>query len=248
MHFSISPNLKRHKMKNSIFFFILLSFFACKDSTTETGEKSNNNSTSKTADFEGYFSYLADANMFQSCDGKIRMPVEMKGEYLTLEKAYSALGLAGKRVFVRLNGQIEDVAAMEGDGTEKAIVVTEVVELTKGKECSNTITESTGEYSKLELGKIKNAMTIRGSEAGGEIITGADLIAVNFTEEEVFELVFKPKGAAKMKALTTANLGENMEIRLGEEVISKPKVRAVIALEKMQVTGMKKESIDKILN
>lgn len=231
-------------MKNILFFFLLLSFVACQNSDSS----STHAVTTESADFEGYFSYLADANMFQSCDRKTRMSVAMEGEYLTLEKGYIALGLSGKRVFVRLNGKIEEMPAMEGDGTEKALVVTKVVELTKGKECSNAITESTGEFSKLDLEKIKNAMTIRGSEPGGEIITGADLVAVSFSEEEVFELIFKPEGTAKMKALTTANMDKNMEIRLGEEVISKPKVRAVIAMDKMQVTGMKKEAIDKVLN
>ena len=230
-------------MKNLLVLITAVLLIGCQTESSNHGSAGSSTGD----DFEGYFSYLADANIFQSCDGSVRLSIAEQAEYLNLEKAYLALGLSGKRVYVRLKGSVENVAAAEGEGMERAILVTEVVEIDPAKRCSEKEDSGSDIYGEEQLAKIKSAMTIRGTEPDGEIITGDDLIGVNFVEEEIFELIFKPEGVAKMQRLTKANMDKNMEIRLGEEVISKPLVKAVIGLDRMQVTGMKKEFLDKIL-
>jgi len=93
-------------------------------------------SSSSASIFEGTFSYMADANQFISCDQKTRMPVEMKGEYLTLEKQYTALSKgAGEQIYVRLEGYTKEVPSMEEGMKELAIIVTKVLEVDKDKSC-----------------------------------------------------------------------------------------------------------------
>jgi hypothetical protein len=85
--------------------------------------------------FEGMYSYMADANMFVSCDKKNRMPVEMKGKYLDLERQYLRTVDGGVEVYVRLKGEVKKVPPMEGDKEIDALVITEVLELSKDKKC-----------------------------------------------------------------------------------------------------------------
>ena len=113
-------------MSKSFFLFILLSFLF-----------SNCNSEKKEIEiFEGYFSYMADANMFTSCNSSIVMPVNMDGAYLELEKKYLSISDGnGGRVYVRLKGKIEKVPPMEGDNLIDALVISEVVEINASKKC-----------------------------------------------------------------------------------------------------------------
>ena len=85
--------------------------------------------------FDGTFSYMADANLFVSCDKSLRMPVVMDKEYLTLERAYTQLVEGGTNVYVRLKGYQIEVPKMEGDGVEAGLVVTQLIEIDKEKEC-----------------------------------------------------------------------------------------------------------------
>jgi hypothetical protein len=111
----------------SIFSFALaILFFACK-----------NEQKTKEIIFEGAYSYMADANQFISCDGKTRMPVHNEAEYLTLERKYlSTVKEGGQKVFVKLKGHIADVPKMEGEGTEQAIVVTEIMAVGGESDCA----------------------------------------------------------------------------------------------------------------
>lgn len=85
--------------------------------------------------YEGTFSYMADANLFVSCDKKTSMPIEMEGEYLTLEKAYTSLVEGGTEVYVRLKGYPQAAPAMEGDRKITVLVVTAILEINKDKNC-----------------------------------------------------------------------------------------------------------------
>ncbi|MFK7770908.1 MAG: hypothetical protein AB8F94_02170 [Saprospiraceae bacterium] len=139
-------------MKNTILFLTLTFLMSC-------NSNSNSNSTQKQPPakeeektpieqpiakpvpekvdkvFEGMYSYMADANMFVSCDREVKMPVEMKGEYLNLEKQYLRTVDGGTEVYVKLIGSIKKVPAMEGDKMIDALVIEEVLELTKDKKC-----------------------------------------------------------------------------------------------------------------
>ena len=85
--------------------------------------------------FEGMYIYMADANMFVSCDRKIKMSVEMKGEYLNLERQYLRTVDGGVEVYVRLKGKVKKVPPMEGDKEIDALSITEVLEMSKVKKC-----------------------------------------------------------------------------------------------------------------
>lgn len=87
--------------------------------------------------YEGTFSYMADANMFVSCDGALRMPVEMEGDYLELERAYGQLVEGGTSVYVRMQGYPKEVPAMEGDGMHTAFILTHLLDIDKDKTCSD---------------------------------------------------------------------------------------------------------------
>jgi hypothetical protein len=87
--------------------------------------------------FEGAFSYMADANQFVSCDGTQTMPVHNTAEYLNLERKYlSTATEGGQRVFVKLKGHISDVPRMDGEGTEKALIVTEIMAIGGVNDCA----------------------------------------------------------------------------------------------------------------
>lgn len=85
--------------------------------------------------FEGMYSYMADANIFVSCDQTRKMSVEMKGKYLDLERLYLRTVDGGTEVYVKLKGMIKKVPAMEGDKKMDALVIEEVIELSKDKKC-----------------------------------------------------------------------------------------------------------------
>lgn len=86
-------------------------------------------------EYYGMYTYMADSNTFRTCDKKIKMSIQMKGEYLTLEKRYLKAVDGGTKVFIRFKGMIKEVAAMEGDGKEKSMLITEFLELDKIKNC-----------------------------------------------------------------------------------------------------------------
>ena len=65
----------------------------------------------------------------------MKMPIQMKGEYLTLEKRYLKAVDGGTKVFIRFKGMIEEVDTMEGSGKEKSLLITEFLELDKVKSC-----------------------------------------------------------------------------------------------------------------
>ena len=117
---------------------------SCQNNTSHTGTQTPSpaaDSVSTEAEaktYEGTFSYLADANLFISCDGKKRLPVEMAGDaYLTLEKKYASLSKGeGEKIYVRLKGFEQLVAAMEGNGKEMALLVAEVLEVDTNKKCN----------------------------------------------------------------------------------------------------------------
>lgn len=135
-------------MKNSILFLALIFLMACnsnsnqkqpeaKEEVKTPNERTNTNPILEKENniFEGMYSYMADANMFVSCDQKIKMPIEMKGEYLNLEKKYLRTVDGGTEVFVKLKGFIKKIPTMEGDQKIDALVLEEILELTKDKKC-----------------------------------------------------------------------------------------------------------------
>jgi copper homeostasis protein (lipoprotein) len=71
------------------------------------------------------FTYMADAASIVECGNGLHFPVDMSGEYITLERAYTALTdiQPGDAVVVRLKGHLANKRAMEGNGTALSLVV-----------------------------------------------------------------------------------------------------------------------------
>jgi copper homeostasis protein (lipoprotein) len=70
------------------------------------------------------FSYMADAATAVECRSGLVFPVDMSGEYLTVERGYGASGVRpGAPWVVRLKAHLDDRPAMEGDGTTLSLVV-----------------------------------------------------------------------------------------------------------------------------
>lgn len=78
-------------------------------------------------EFSGTFRYMADAAVFESCDGVSR-PVAMQAGYLDLERRYLQTASGGEAVFVRLRGRLVVLPNME-DRPEEFVEVIEVLEL-----------------------------------------------------------------------------------------------------------------------
>jgi copper homeostasis protein (lipoprotein) len=72
---------------------------------------------------QGAFTYMADAALLAECTGGSQFPVAMEGGYLPLERAYTATSAPGAPLVVRIQGTLESRPAMEGDGTERMVVV-----------------------------------------------------------------------------------------------------------------------------
>ncbi len=138
-------------MKNIISILLIALLMSCNSnpnssSTTENStikeevekpvEPKENPTPEKTDNiFEGMYSYMADANMFVSCDKKMKMPVEMKGEYLNLERQYLRTVDGGVEVYVKLKGYVRKVPPMEGNQEIDALFLEEILELSKDKKC-----------------------------------------------------------------------------------------------------------------
>jgi hypothetical protein len=141
-------------MKNTILFLAVAFLMSCNSNSNSNSSSTQNQPPTKEEEktpieqpitkpilakadsiFEGMYSYMADANMFVSCDRKIKMSVEMKGEYLDLERQYLRTVDGGTEVFVKLKGYVKKVPAMESDKKVDALIIEEVLELTKDKKC-----------------------------------------------------------------------------------------------------------------
>jgi len=90
-----------------------------------------------------------------------------------------------------------------------------------------------------ELNQIKDKISIRGTVENGEVITAQDISEIKYLSPGTYSLKFTSSGKEKMRLITTANLNKNIEIRLGNEVVSKPVVREIIDGDIMQITGIK---------
>lgn len=86
---------------------------------------------------EGYFSYMADANMFISCDGKSKNSILMQGEtYLELERQYLALKVSPQKVYLKMQAQLIDSLSEQKELQKPAWLIETMLELDKNKTCS----------------------------------------------------------------------------------------------------------------
>ncbi|HMQ10356.1 MAG TPA: hypothetical protein PKC21_06865 [Oligoflexia bacterium] len=86
---------------------------------------------------EGYFSYMADANMFISCDGNSKNSILMQGKtYLELEKKYLALNLSPQKVYLKMQAKLINNKTEQKELKKPVWLIENLIELDKNKSCS----------------------------------------------------------------------------------------------------------------
>ena len=122
--------LKGLKMKRIYLLFIIFVLAVSCSNKTESNENSTNNNaaaetqlTSNTLTFEGDFVYYADSAIFSNYAEMKNYPVAMEGEYINLEREYTAFNFAEPTKV----GYLEDRAGMEEGTTNKYLIVTKII-------------------------------------------------------------------------------------------------------------------------
>jgi uncharacterized lipoprotein NlpE involved in copper resistance len=113
-------NLKTHSMFALLALFILS---ACGQGARQ-----------QTQSFKGEFVYYADAALFVECETGNKYMVAGDA-YLELERQYTALQRAPRKVYVELEGALGKVPAMEGDGEVDGLLVSNVVTIDPNQHC-----------------------------------------------------------------------------------------------------------------
>ena len=84
----------------------------------------------------GEMTYLADAAAFTECMTGRTYPVAMEGDYLALERAYlAAVGAPGAPLYVTFDGTLAARPRMEGEGTERTVIVDRYINVWPGERC-----------------------------------------------------------------------------------------------------------------
>jgi len=131
----------------------------------------------------GMFRYMADAARFRDCGSGLQWPVEMSGDYRTLERVYVARRAApGAELLVSLQARIAPRARMDGDGAEPVLVVEKFVDAMPGRKCEERAPQADLENSRWRPVRIGDrSVTVSGQqrepwivlEAGARRVTGS---------------------------------------------------------------------------
>jgi copper homeostasis protein (lipoprotein) len=85
----------------------------------------------------GMYRYFADAGLFTECLTRRRWPVAQEKDNAALESAYTKARLtAGEELLVSLEGQVALRPKMEGQGTQRSLVVERFVGIWPGEKCA----------------------------------------------------------------------------------------------------------------
>ena len=91
----------------------------------------------------GEMVYFADAARFLECMTGRSYPIAMEGDYLALERAYvAAASPPGSPMYVTFEGALADRPKMEGEGTERAVVVKRFVNAWPGQRCERAAADA----------------------------------------------------------------------------------------------------------
>ena len=87
---------------------------------------------------EGYFAYMADANIFVTCDGAHKASILMQGKaYLELEKKYLALQVSPQKVYLKMRATLVDRKTEQQELNKPVWLMDALLELNEHKHCSN---------------------------------------------------------------------------------------------------------------
>lgn len=117
--------------KMFLLFIVFVAAISCSNKTEndENAAASNNTQlTSNTISFEGDFVYYADSAIFSNYAEMKNYPVAMEGEYINLEREYTAFNFAEPtKVNLKVEGYLEDRAGMEEGTANKYLIVTKII-------------------------------------------------------------------------------------------------------------------------
>jgi copper homeostasis protein (lipoprotein) len=118
----------------------------------------------------GMFRYLADAATFEECMTGRSYPVAMEGDYLALERAYTALDKAepGAPVMASFDGELTRRPAMEGKGTVPTVVVRRFVGLWPSQTCERAMSHASLSNQYWKIVSLKGE-TVAPVEGAGEM-------------------------------------------------------------------------------
>ena len=106
----------------------------------------------------GEMVYFADAARFLECMTGRSYPIAMEGDYLALERAYvAAANPPGSPLYVTFEGVLADRAKMEGEGTERAVVVHRFVEVWPGQRCERAAAHASLTNTYWRFVRLRNA-------------------------------------------------------------------------------------------
>ena len=89
---------------------------------------------------KGMFTYLADAPLFVECSSKMKFPVTMEKDYISLEREYlSNREEPGKELLVTLTGRIVSRPKMEGNGEILTLVVDKFDKAWPKRDCQSSL-------------------------------------------------------------------------------------------------------------
>ena len=114
-----------------LLFIVFIAAVSCSNKTENNENAAMPNETqltSNTITFEGDFVYYADSAIFSNYAEMKNYPVAMEGEYINLEREYTAFNFAEPtKVNLKVEGYLEDRAGMEEGTTNKYLIVTKII-------------------------------------------------------------------------------------------------------------------------
>lgn len=112
-----------------LLFVVFVIAISCSNKTENNNAMPNETQlTSNTITFEGDFVYYADSAIFSNYAEMKNYPVAMEGEYINLEREYTAFNFAEPtKVNLKVEGYLEDRAGMEEGTTNKYLIVTKII-------------------------------------------------------------------------------------------------------------------------
>ncbi|MEI0532183.1 copper homeostasis protein [Brachyspira pilosicoli] len=114
-----------------LLFIVFIAAISCSNKTENNENAAMPNETqltSNTTAFEGDFVYYADSAIFSNYAEMKNYPVAMEGEYINLEREYTAFNFTEPtKVNLKVEGYLEDRPGMEEGTTNKYLIVTKII-------------------------------------------------------------------------------------------------------------------------
>ncbi len=208
----------RHKLLAASLVVALFAFGCSSATVTPELDTADAEASSDPETMTGLFIYMADAPLFTDCTTGDRHPVAMEADYLPLERAYlESRTEPGAPLLVEFTGSIESRAAMEGDGTEKTVIVTRFERVLPGESCAPAQSESPlrstswvfhtvrGRSMALGAGHRRPSLIFRENEDQIRGFAGCNQIGASFFLEDN-KLSFGPVTSTRMQCSPTPTM------------------------------------------